>query len=1077
MRCSLYVGRVGALAVALGIGTAVANAPATAWATPADSGPGPSPDSSSQSSGPSAKGTSGPSGPVSRATARPRGGAAAGGPGGAHTSTGIRRDARASVGAEGAPPVSAVEGATPAGNPATQPGRRTGTVAAAGGTTRTPTVNPKPPTSKLGLDGPSARGDAKPRKALTRVPAASTVPLHSDAERSPVSDSGATIPSDPPAPVETLVVLTALGSGRRFSPSAPEMDAGSSLAAVSAVAAAPTVGAPDQVTGAVSGSLNGYAVTGQPAGGSVAVNAQTGTYTYTPTLAARLQAGQTVPADYDSFPVGLTGQPATVITVPVLPAVLANSGNMPAASLMNPTGLAVSGNGAVAYVANQGGNTVSVLNTATGAVSKTVKVGSQPSAVAVSSDAGRAYVANRGGGTVTVINTTTNTVVGSAIRVGSAPQDVAVNAAGTRVYVANNGSNSVSVINTANNGVTTIGLGTGNSAPTAIALNSDGSRAYVTHRNSSGAGVVSVIDTSANTVIATVGVGSAPQDLAVVGTRVYVANTGGSVSVINTAAGSSVSTVNVGGAPTSLAASPDGSLVVVARSDDNVAMIDTKTNTVIGSPLLLDTTAGDGGHIVAFGPDGRSIYITDAVERTVRVVAVRRGNTAPTITSAPAVVAKNTATGAVTGSFTVTDPDYDALTATYSATIPAGTVSVTGTPSDAGAYVFNYMYTPTTTARLQAASTPGEDSTSFVIAIGDGRTVANVTVTALISPAATVGVTPIAVGSHPIDAVVAGDRLYVANSGDGSVSVIDTNTNQVINTITGVGYSAPMAASADGRYLYLSQYDSYNVTASVKVVDTATRSVVATVTMPRCESECWANSAGITDVAISPDDSRVYVSELWVGDSFYAGTVTMFETATNTVVATASNSQYSDFYSNIEVSPDGTRLYAGSGYPYFPQMDVFDAHTLQSAGAARLNGNPGWPPLSIGSLTFSPDGKRAYARTTEIWPTYTSQTFAVIDTDRASATYNTQIATITVPAGAQYLQVSPDGSRAYVVHSGGTTVTIIDTTTNTVIGSISSSQVGGDYAALAVGRNGTLYFTNYATNSVYAVTVEDLTLL
>ena len=97
---------------------------------------------------------------------------------------------------------------------------------------------------------------------------------------------------------------------------------------------------------------------------------------------------------------------------------------------------------------------------------------------------------------------------------------------------------------------------------------------------------------------------------------------------------------------------------------------------------------------------------------------------------------------------------------------------------------------------------------------------------------------------------VAGNRLFVLNSGDGSVSVIDTDTKEVISTITGVGYASPMVASSDGRYLYMSQYDSYYVTASVKVVDTATGRVVTTVTMPKCETECWANSAGITDIAI-----------------------------------------------------------------------------------------------------------------------------------------------------------------------------------------------------------------------------------
>ena len=50
-----------------------------------------------------------------------------------------------------------------------------------------------------------------------------------------------------------------------------------------------------------------------------------------------------------------------------------------------------------------------------------------------------AYITNGGGNTVSVIDTATNTVV-STIPVGTCPQGVAVNPAGTRVYVTNDGS-------------------------------------------------------------------------------------------------------------------------------------------------------------------------------------------------------------------------------------------------------------------------------------------------------------------------------------------------------------------------------------------------------------------------------------------------------------------------------------------------------------------------------------------------------------------------------------------------------------------------------------------------------------
>ena len=210
---------------------------------------------------------------------------------------------------------------------------------------------------------------------------------------------------------------------------------------------APTVGVPNEGAGAVTGFLNGHTVTSQPTNGTVTVTGDT--YTYTPTASARLRAALTTQPDYDSFAVSMSGQPAGTVTVPILPAVLSNQSSIPVAgqpALATPTGIAI--NGTYAYVTNQaaGGTTVSVINIATGAVVKTITVGSQPSAVAISPTAKRAYVTNWASGTVTVINTDTNTVVGSAIRVGTAPQDVAVNSTGTQVFVANNGSSSVSVI-------------------------------------------------------------------------------------------------------------------------------------------------------------------------------------------------------------------------------------------------------------------------------------------------------------------------------------------------------------------------------------------------------------------------------------------------------------------------------------------------------------------------------------------------------------------------------------------------------------------------------------------------------
>jgi outer membrane autotransporter protein len=114
-------------------------------------------------------------------------------------------------------------------------------------------------------------------------------------------------------------------------------------------------------------------------------------------------------------------------------------------------------------VANEGSNTVSVIDTATHAVVNTIAVGSLPVGVAVTPDGLHAYVTNVN--TVSVIDTATHAVV-NTIAGESNPLGVAVTPDGLHAYVANQDNNTVSVIDTATHAVVnTIAVG---SAPFAF---------------------------------------------------------------------------------------------------------------------------------------------------------------------------------------------------------------------------------------------------------------------------------------------------------------------------------------------------------------------------------------------------------------------------------------------------------------------------------------------------------------------------------------------------------------------------------------------------------------------------------
>jgi YVTN family beta-propeller protein len=246
-----------------------------------------------------------------------------------------------------------------------------------------------------------------------------------------------------------------------------------------------------------------------------------------------------------------------------------------------PWGVAVNQAGTFVYVSNNTSNNVSVISTSTNAVTATIPVGAEPYGVAFSLDGKTAYVANHGSNTVSVINTGTKTVK-ATITVGTNPFGTAVTPTGTFVYVTNSGSGSVSVISTLTDKV--VATITGLNSPTSVVISPDGSTAYVPNK---GSNTVSVIRTADNSIVNTISLSTDPYRAAVSpdGRWVYVAlyggGTGDSVALIDTSTQTIVKTVVVGTAPTDVAFSGDSSGAGVINSgSNNVSVINTGSQTV-----------------------------------------------------------------------------------------------------------------------------------------------------------------------------------------------------------------------------------------------------------------------------------------------------------------------------------------------------------------------------------------------------------------------------------------------------------------------------------------------------------------
>jgi YVTN family beta-propeller protein len=115
---------------------------------------------------------------------------------------------------------------------------------------------------------------------------------------------------------------------------------------------------------------------------------------------------------------------ATYRSVTNIPLAVAGCGSPlgSSASVLNPQLITVLADGSRAYVADYGCSSVSVINTLSNAITKTILVGTAPVSIISSPDNTKVYTANSGSGNVSIIQTVNDTVVSTlAVPAGSSP--------------------------------------------------------------------------------------------------------------------------------------------------------------------------------------------------------------------------------------------------------------------------------------------------------------------------------------------------------------------------------------------------------------------------------------------------------------------------------------------------------------------------------------------------------------------------------------------------------------------------------------------------------------------------------
>jgi YVTN family beta-propeller protein len=289
-------------------------------------------------------------------------------------------------------------------------------------------------------------------------------------------------------------------------------------------------------------------------------------------------------------------------------------------------------------------------------------------------------------------------------------------------------------------------------------------------------------------------------------------------------------------------------------------------------------------------------------------------------------------------------------------------------------------------------------------------------------------------------------NAYITNQTSNTVSVIDTTTNAVIATISVGGDPEGVAVTPNGpcrpRY-WRSRRCRKGDGRKVYVANTISNTVSVIDTTTNAVIATIPVGISPQGVTVTPDGSKVYVTNS-------TGTVSVINTTTNAVVSAI---PVGSFPFGVAVTPDGRKVYVANDFDN--TVSVIDTATNTVIGG----------PITVGSnpigVAVTPDGRKVYVANSDTRSTSVSatNTVSVIDT-----TTNTVIATVNVGSRPFGVAVTPDGSKVYVANTVSSTVSVIDTTTNTVIATIS---VGFTPVGVSVTPDGSkVYVANYQSNNV-----------
>ncbi|MFF1746845.1 Ig-like domain repeat protein [Streptomyces mirabilis] len=734
-------------------------------------------------------------------------------------------------------------------------------------------------------------------------------------------------------------------------------------------------------------------------------------------------------------------------------------------STSNPVIQAVQGPapGNAAYLVSD--STLSRIDTQTNTLVSTIRL-TDPYEVAVTSDGRTAYVSQPSHGTVSVIDTATNAVT-HTITVGNQPTGLAVTPNGAYVYVANSNSSFVSVIDTHTRQVTDVTVG-GPSA--AVAVSPDGAKAWVAV-GAQQEGSVVTIDTASNTLIGNPisGLGGNIPSVAVSpdSQTVYVLDADDdAVVVINAKTRNITKTVQLPlGTPQYMALSPNGQQLSITQPE-----LPSSSHT----PRRLRSRRG-----VAFQGPGVTAHPS---RRRIRAVASTSPGASSRSTSRPGIaISEGHYTILSTSSFyPLTNPQtlispagiadngsnlyiaensvgasssvvvFNDVSGAYIGTIPA--------PTDYAFRVTPFTTLPTTKTSLTSSASPatvGQQITlTATVTPTDQSTPGNGTVTFYESPlpnpssetVVTLGTVPVTAGQATLTITppIAGSVLTAQYSG--STTYGPSTSPSLTQYVT----------LAPGPYAYVPNWGDGSLSAINRTTGTVT-----TIPIPpeygKFAGKLVTYEPRPNGVAVTPDGSQVYIAE---GGNLPQTEVSVYNTRTGTFTSIPiEGGGRGDNCDAVAVTPDGSKTYAVCD-------NVAVINTADNTVITQINGFTG-DQSTPDAVSITSDGSTAYVAD---YGTATSQNGGVSVINTAN---NTIVKTYTIddakPTG---VAVTPDGAQVYV--TAGDYVQVINTST----GNITTISKGIDLftGTVAISPNGAYaYVTNVPRGKVYVIDTSDNT--